>query len=80
MIAALDSSHWVRCADKMPPENTYVLAYQVATGRIGIGRWMQRDDGKMWTFDNKTMHDSLHSNKNLSPTEFSHWMPLPEAP
>lgn len=79
--ATIETVKWIRCKDQMPPESEAVLVYQSKTGRIGIGMWMQRDDGKMWTFNGSTVHEAmLRRNKNLAPREFTHWMPLPNPP
>lgn len=76
--STLNRGTWIRCKDEMPPENTDVLAYR--KGRINIGRWMQRDDGKIWTWAGTTVHEKLATSVPQISCEFSHWMPLPEGP
>lgn len=78
MASSLKKNAWIRCKKEMPPQNVEVLAYR--RGRISIGRWAQRDDGKQWTFSGTTVHEKLAASIPRLSCEFTHWMPLPEKP
>lgn len=66
---------WVKCSERLPEEWTEVLAYFPHADEVGIGKWMQREDGRMWHKDGTSAHE-----KTLPELKFTHWMPLPPAP
>lgn len=76
--ATLNRGAWILCADEMPPQMTPVLGYR--RGRVGIGEWMQREDGKIWIWNGTSVHENLARSIPRLSCEFTHWMPLPEGP
>lgn len=68
-------SEWIKCADRMPPNSTYVLGYQERTGNIAVGMATERDDGMMWMFGASMGHESKFPH-----LKFTHWMSLPQGP
>lgn len=78
IASSLKRDAWIRCADEMPPQMSPVIAYR--KGRVGIGEWMQRDDGKVWIWNGTSVHEQLATAIPKLSCAFTHWMPLPEKP
>lgn len=55
---------WIKCSDRMPPDDTDVLAY--GFGHTSIQRITNPKDGNLWGCISKEC--------------VTHWMPLPKAP
>ena len=86
LFAALDAKGWIKCSERMPPENQYVLVYYCG------GNWHDRKDdpNRMVMKLRRRNVDMCGGETAFQWQEFgafgciqslvSHWMPLPAAP
>ena len=65
---------WIRVEDRLPDENTDVLAV-FPSGNMVVCRYYDQDEDI--TFWQASVDDGWSSDMDFTP---SHWMPLPEPP
>lgn len=71
---------WIACTERMPPDGEKVLAYfpnmpRSWRGPVGIGEVLHRVDGRVFTNNGTSGHES-----SFPSMVFTHWMPLPSVP
>jgi hypothetical protein len=77
-----DMSEWIKCSETMPPIYKQVLAYGPGKGelvggaKIEICVW----DGDTWWNEGGTELSMDRTETGWRDPNWSHWMPLPDAP
>jgi hypothetical protein len=65
--------HWIKCEDRLPEDNEYVLAF--GENEIAVMQFRKTSDGR-----HKKVMGYFQNIERGEIIEATHWMPLPETP